>query len=775
MRKLLCFTAGFVCACLLTVYLLPEAWLMGAAGVGAALLLGLVVFRLLRRSGGPVKKTPPVLRRVLCAALGLGFGLLWCWGYAALRLSPARAAEGSYGNLTAELCSYPVEADYGHRADAFLNLSGKRVRARLYLYGTLPELEPGDLIRGSFSLRRADRNADGDTTLALQSAGILLTGSGRVTDWAPGGGPLRYFPARLSRRIFLRLGDLIPADAAGLPQAMLTGDRSGLSEAQRSDLSAAGASHVIAVSGLHVSMLLAVLILLTGRGRLSVILGLPLLGLFVLMTGASPSVIRAALMLSLLLLAPLLREENDPPTSLALAALLILLANPWAAANLSFQLSFGAVAGLLLVTRPLLDYLLALPPVKRLLRWPGPKGWPLPLRLPLQWLLWRLPRFLCASLAATLGALIFTVPITAAVFGSAAVYSVLTNLFVLPLATLVLTGSLAVLALGLISTTLGGWAGWLLAWPARGILCLCRLIARLPGHSLWMDAYGLAFLGFAYLLLLLLALLRSRKYGILLLCLLAGLTAAAGLQALDARRGRFTLAALDVGQGQCVCLRCGDYTAVVDCGGSGSYTGSLAAEWLERHGAARVDDLILTHYDSDHMEGVPALLARLPVTELWLPDLDFDPENRAAVEAAAAENGTTLRYVREDMQLALPGGTLRLFAPVSDRNDNAACVCVLFSAGEYDMLITGDLDAAGEYVLLEQKHLPDVELYVAGHHGSAGSSTQALLEAIRPETVFVSVGRNSYGLPSAEALARMEAAGARILRTDEYGNLEIGR
>ena len=91
------------------------------------------------------------------------------------------------------------------------------------------------------------------------------------------------------------------------------------------------------------------------------------------------------------------------------------------------------------------------------------------------------------------------------------------------------------------------------------------------------------------------------------------------------------------------------------------------------------------------------------------------------------------------------------------------------------MLITGDLDAEGEYALLERQTLPRVEVYAAGHHGSAGSSTQALLDAIRPETVLISVGRNSYGLPSPETLNRLQAGGARVFRTDECGNLEIGR
>ena len=800
MRKLMWFAVGFLCACLLAVYLLPEGWLPWAAGVGIA-VCGIET-PLIRRFATPSPegegklrlgrsgtfvplcgherslRKPPSLgwRAALAVSLGLALGLLWCCGYSAWKLVPARALEGKHSGLSAEACDYPTGTRYGQNVDAWVDADGGQVRVRFYLYGAPVSLRPGDRFTGDFQLRRSDRNADGETWYDLQARGVLLTGSGTVETVEDGGEPFRYFPARWSRAVFDRLGELIPADAAGLPQAMLTGNRRGLTEAVREDLSWAGASHVVAVSGLHVAMLLGVVFLLLGRGRLSSLLGLAVLVLFVLMTGASPSVVRAALMLGLLLLAPFFREENDAPTSLALAGLLILLANPRAAANLSFQLSFAAVAGLLLVSKPLLDYFQGLPRIKRLLGWSGLKGWPRPLRTLLLRALRGLVRFVCASVAATLGALIFSTPISAAAFGSVPVYGVLTNLFILPLASVCLSGALLVLALGLVSTALGGWAGWLLAWPVRAIYGICRLAARLPGATLWTDGYGLAFLLFGGLLLLLTLLLREKRYGRPLLALAAALAVTVGLQAREAASAEFSFAALDVGQGQCVCAVTEDFAAMTDCGGSGGpAAGITAAEWLRRKGAARLDALILTHYDADHVGGVETLLSLVPVETVYLPATDFDPENRAAAEAAALAAGAELRYVTEDLTLPFPGGEIRLFAPVSDRNDNAACVSVLYSAGEYDMLITGDLDMGAEYALLEREALPPVELYVAGHHGSARSSSEALLEALRPETVFVSVGRNSYGLPSAEALARIEAVGAAIYRTDECGNLEIRR
>ena len=770
MRRLMWFTIGLCVACLLCVYLLPAGWLLWAALTGTVFAAALL---LLRARGGQ-NAARPVLRRVCCVVLGLAAGLLWCLGYDALTLSPTRNAEGKYDRLEAELCDYPIQTDYGHRVDAWATVSGQRTKTRFYLHGELPALGPGDLIAGSFTLRQADRTADGETRLDLRTKGILLTASGEVDAVADGGSPLRYFPVRLSRRISGRLSALIPADASGLPRAMLTGDRSGLSVSDRDAMSQAGASHVLAVSGLHVSMLIAILWLLTGRGRVSAILGLPLLLLFVLMTGASPSVVRSAVMLVPMLLAPLFQEEHDPPSALALAGLVLLLHNPWVVADLSFQLSFASVAGLLLVTPRLLDGLEALPPVRRLLRWYGLKRLPPRLRGFLLRGLRRIVHALCASVAASLGALIFTTPIAAAAFGSVPSYAVLTNLLILFPAALCLSGSLVVLALGLISATLGSWAGAALAWIVRLIFWVCRCVAGLPGSLLYPDGYGLGFLIFCYSLILLAFLLREKRFGLLLLSILAALVVSTGLQRLETASARFALAVLDVGQGQCVCTRADGFTAVIDCGGTvGSEAGGSAAAWLREHGASHVDALILTHYDSDHVNGVENLLARIPVDAVYLPDVAFDAENRAGIETAALAAGAELHYVTADQSLPFSGGQLRLFAPVSDRTDNAACVCVLYSVGEYDMLVTGDLDAGGEYALLERNNLPPVELYVAGHHGSGSSSTEALLETIRPETVFISVGRNSYGLPSAAALNRFAACGAKVCRTDESGNLEV--
>lgn len=777
MRRLMWFSLGFACACLTAIHFLPLRTLpwygAGAVGLSAAAML---LCR--RRTGSGQSRAVQGLRILSAVLLGLSLGLIRFFLYDTATLSPARTLVGKKQTIDAELCAFPQKTERAWQAEALLDPDGSRVRTRLYLYGSVPALRPGDRISGVFTIRSAEQNADGSANLSLPARGILLTGSGQISTVEDGGDPLRYFPARLSHAAFLRLGDLIPSEAAGLPQAMLTGDRSGLSAAKQDVLSTAGVSHIIAVSGLHVAMLFSLLLLLLGnRGWLTAICSGLMLTLYCLMTGASPSVLRASLMLGLLLAAPLLREENDPPTALALAALAILLGNPSAIVGLSFQLSFAAVAGLLLVGRPVQEALLNSSQIRAVTNRSGFHRLPRGIRVPLLHFLGRSLRFMAGCFSATLGALVFTTPISAAAFGTVPVYGILTNLPVLPLASVCLGGALPVLALGLLGTAAGRFAGSLLAFPVRAIFDLCRLVSRLPGSRLSMDFYGIAFLLFLYALLLLALYAREKRVLRPIATVFAALFLAVWFQQRSAACSSFTLAALDVGQGQCVCILTPEYTAVVDCGGSGgSSAGTEAALWLRQHGIQRLDALILTHYDSDHISGVTTLLELMPTSTVYLPEVPFKPEQRAELEASALQWGTLPQSVGEDVTIPLSGGVLRLFAPVSEENDNAACVSILFSIGEYDMLISGDLDVKAERALLERHALPHVELYIAGHHGSARSSSEELLQTIRPDTVFISVGRNSnYGLPSEKALKRLEACGAAIYRTDQCGNLEIGR
>ena len=277
--------------------------------------------------------------------------------------------------------------------------------------------------------------------------------------------------------------ELYEGDTAAFLQALLTGDKSGLSDRVYGDLSGAGLLHITAVSGLHCMFLLGLLQVLIGRHRrrLLAAVAVPVLIFYAFLAGASPSAVRACIMAIFLLAAPLLGRESDPPTALSAALAVILLANPFAAASVSLQLSFGAVAGLLWLS----------PRVYRGLAGEKPGRH-------------RVRRFLAGSLSATAGALVFTIPLTAIYFNQLVLVSPLSNLLCLWVAT-------TAFVLGLMSVLLSMGVmppGMLLAWPADWVVREplakpARGLCALPYHALsFSNSYLKYWLTYAYALLL---------------------------------------------------------------------------------------------------------------------------------------------------------------------------------------------------------------------------------------------------------------------------------
>ena len=249
-----------------------------------------------------------------------------------------------------------------------------------------------------------------------------------------------------------------------------------------------------------------------------------------------------------------------------------------------------------------------------------------------------------------------------------------------------------------------------------------------------------------------------------------------GLSALDYRSAGFTFTALDVGQGQCLVYTADGETSMVDCGGVQNESGELAARYLEGNGVFRVERLFLTHPDADHCNGAAQLISRVRVKTLYLPltALREQSDMLQTIIRTARENGTQVRFVRENLEFPTKRGKIRVLKPDLLESGNDGGLCVLAAHEKYDILITGDLSQNEEYRLLSQNELRGIELLVAGHHGAATSTSDALLAQTGARTVILSVGAdNSYGHPAAQTLARIQSAGAAIYRTDEMGTIVI--
>ena len=747
MRRLCLFSGGFAIAAALYLFLLHDApgVLLAALAAVCALLF------LLRR---------PLARRAAVCVLGLLAGLAWCRGYEALFLRPFEALSGKTAVFSAQALAAPQETSYGRSVSARLALDGKSCTAVLYFDEADGEILPGSRLSGTAKLTTAQEKHARGNDYDL-SRGVFLTASCRgPLHTEPGQASVWLAPAMLAERLRAAIRAAFPSDTAGFIQALLLGDKTGLSYEDKNDLAIAGIYHAVAVSGMHISILLGMILLLCGGNhRLAAALGLPAAAFFIVMTGAPASAVRAGVMQALVLCAPLVRRENDPPTTICAALLVLLAQNPWALLNVGLQLSFASTAGIAFFAGGLYRSLSENRLLSRLLR---PKN-----------VLSSLLRAMLTALCCTISSMVFALPITALQFGTVSLAAPVVNVLALWMLSIVFCGGLLTALLALALPAAAGVCAWALSWPVLLVLLIVRGAAKLPFAALYLEnGYLIAAAVFLYGLALLLA-LRPRAVRFWQAAAAALLVTACcmGLSCADYALPDASFSMLDVGQGQCLVSRSGKSVSMIDCGGQEDASGETAARFLLARGVTQVDRLILTHFDADHCNGVRQLLRRVRVKTLYVPELS--PENglRTKLLFAAAQAGTEIRFVTDD--LTLPDG-IRIFAPTGSAEEPNAGLCVLAACEKYDILMTGDLSEQAEYRLLSTHDLPHAAVLVAGHHGAAASTSEALLRAVKPKAVLISVGAdNRFGHPADETLRRIAKAGAAVYRTDLSGTITI--
>ena len=760
MRKLAIFSAGYGGAVFAAVQILPGGVLLPLGGFCIVLY---TLLHLLKRF-----LPDPVRRRALLCCAGMAVGLLWTWGYGRLFLEPARKLDDRTVVLTGTVIGFPEPTDYGGRALVRMELERGSVRTLLYLDEANMGLEPGDRISTIAHCTLATHSSRGEEISYYTAKGIFLTAVayGELDSHRPDRIPLLCVPAHLNRALTQGIRRTFSPDTAPLVESVVAGNTDHLDDSLITALRRTGLAHAVAVSGLHLAYLTGFLSLLFGRGsRRSAVVSIPMVILFALFVGWTPSVVRAAVMLTLLQLAPLLKREGDTLTSLGFALLVLLVQNPYAAADIGLQLSFGAAVGIHLFSGDLQERMtdrFCLETCEN----------------PLQRLWNHLIYFAASGLSVSLGALAFTTPLSAVYFEQVSLIAPLANLAALWAVSWVLIGDLLV---GVLGTALPALA-LICAVPVRMLVMylmnVIEYLGKIPFASVpSTNFYYLLWLLFVYGVLALTLLLPGKKrQRVSRVAVVAVLAAAVLFTNLTFHTGEMTVQVLDVGQGQSVLLRSGSHIALVDCGGD-SYknAGDIAADQIQSLGRSSIDLLVISHYHLDHANGIPELLSRVDVKEIALPDVEEDSTLRRRILEQAEQKGIPLRFVRQDTVLPFGEGVeLTLYPPLGGRDTNELGLTVLCSAEDYDVLLTGDMGTSGEKKLLAYTPLPDVELMVAGHHGSKYSNSQQLLDTVRPDVAVFSVGGdNDYGHPTPEAMERFASVGAEIYRTDLNGTVTI--
>ena len=746
MRKLMWFTIGFAAASFAGATLLGDWILLGSAAAFA--LCGIFVL---------LSKKFSDCRLPFVIALGCAAGLCWFAVYDHLFVTVPRAADGETWNVTIEASDYSYESGYGSAVEGTVQIHDKDYRVKAYL-NTKDHVAPGDLITGRFRFRLTTLGGSENPT-SHRSEGIFLLAypEGDAHVEKAEHISLRHYPAVWRHQLLERIYELFPAEAGAFAAALLFGDRTKIDYELNTAFKVSGISHVIAVSGLHVSILFALVYGLLMRKRtLSCLIGIPVLFLFAAVVGFTPSITRACIMQSLMLIAMLTERDYDPPTALAFAVLVMLVCNPMTVLSVSFQLSVGCMMGIFMFSEPIRQWLSNLKYLQ------SGKGKSFTAKL---------KRGIASTIAVTLSAMSITTPLVAYYFGCVSIVGVLTNLLVLWVISFVFYGVMLCLAISLVSTGLATLLGAVLTMPIGFILGTSRFLSKLPMAAVYTASpYVVVWLCCTYLLLIIFLLQRRKHPKWLLLSIALTLLISQACAWFEPLGDGLRMTVLDVGQGQSILLQSEGKTFLVDCGGDdGEKAADVAAEALLSQGIARLDGIIVTHYDEDHTGGIPHLLTRIKTDRLILPDME---DERQIADALITKANAAVEYISRDMLYTFAEANLTIIAPFSHQSDNENSLCVLFHREDCDILITGDRGEWGEKMLLYNHTLPDLDLLVVGHHGSASSTSEALLTVTRPEIAVISVGEdNRFGHPSEEVLERLMHFGCQIYRTDIHSTI----
>ena len=593
---------------------------------------------------------------------------------------------------------------------------------------------------------------------------------------------LRYESEVLFRKL---LGEKNGATAS----AMVLGQKKGMDSEVKALYQGAGISHLLAISGLHLSLIGAGLFGLLKKVRLPVALSAGIstwiLIVYAQLTGMGISTRRALVMFLLFLAAGLLKRTPDLPTSLAVAALLLLVPRPQRILDAGFQLSFSAVLGIAVMIPVLQDGWEDAAPSLRVTD--GVAGWNIA-----RTAIVRTCRLLRKNILAGLGITMTMLPFLLIHFYEWSPWSVLLNLAVIPLMGILLPCLMGLQLVARLTafTHCLELPQHLLCTAIEAIFScyeqLCRFTTALPGSILhtgyptWqtLTAYTIGLIALA---------VSGKKLRPHL-----RLAAAVCLMGIFLIRlpGELNVTMLDVGQGECVGIETREHHVyLVDAGStSKKKTGQYQIiPWLKYIGTRSVEGIFITHWDEDHISAVGELLewsksSRVKIRRIFLPDVALKDEVLETLLQQIEEANVSVEYLSAGERMtdgALQISCLHPYAKKVPEDRNDASLVLRLSQGDFQMLLTGDLEKSGEDWLMEQAR-PATQnplrctILDAGHHGASNATGEALLDLAQPGVVLISCGKNNrYGHPAPETLQRLEERGIRWYSTAEVGAIQV--
>lgn len=586
---------------------------------------------------------------------------------------------------------------------------------------------------------------------------------------------------------------ILPQKEAGIIMAMVLGEKYMLEDEIKNLYQDNGISHILAISGLHISMIGAAVYHILRKMKLGLYVSTVMSLIFIfgygMLTNFDVSTNRAVVMYSVMLIANLIGKTFDLLSALSLSAFIILLKSPMQIFNAGFLLSFGAVLGIALM-------------VPRFTR------------------LFEAKNSLVSGLYVSIAAQIFTLPVVLYYFFQIPVYSVLINILLVPLASLLLFSSLAAGMAGTVSLPAGIFLAGVANYILRFYETVCRMGLKLPKNLITVGRPDILRIILYFLLVLIFVILtdKTRKKRVMLI-----LAVAVQILLFPKPRDGFTVTFLDVGQGDAIFMETKEGTTFLIDGGSMDVEGVglyRIKPFLLSRGIDHIDYAIVTHPDTDHVSGLMELIQdpKIKVSNLVLPRINGNKENQEIrnfldnegkgtgvdkADMSAGDNYGKLEmlaetyrvntfyikagdYIKEGM---LNIACLHPFEEYDYVSDNSYSVVLSVNYGNFDMLLTGDLDAEGEETLVsklaekrktenskENGIVPSdgYDVLKVAHHGSKYSTGWEFLRMAKPKISVISCGKNNrYGHPHQELKDRLAQIGSEILISYVNGAVTI--
>ena len=554
------------------------------------------------------------------------------------------------------------------------------------------------------------------------------------------------------------LKKLLPKQEAELEQGILLGDTSDIESDIKDDFRKCNLSHMLAVSGAHLSYLvLGINTVLSKKSfgiRRRKILSIIFILIFMVIVNMSPSVVRAGISTIITIFATLIYRKQDTYTTISIALLLTLLNNPFAIFDVGLQLSYLATLSIIVFYSKFTQ--------KQFNN--------------------KVKKYLYESAMLTFSANILILPITIYEFNTIPINSIISNLLAGPLLGICIILGMFMVILSAVCFSVSKLIAFPLQIILKILIKIIELISKIPfgNYTVKTPWFIVVFLTYVIIATLI---YNKKKITKILTMITLIIFIAMQVFAFVNIEGKLKIYFIDVGQGDSMLVKTiKGKNILIDGGGSKDPDYDIGEKILVPYLLDRriktLDYVIISHFDEDHATGVAQILGKIDVSSIILTRQLEENDIYRHILSIAKEKKIKLIYVKEGDVLKIGGIKISIIHPenklmINNPMNNNSIVCKV-EYNSFSMLLTGDIEMEAEELILRKNINLKADVLKVAHHGSKTSTTGEFLKAINPKVALIGVGKNNnFGHPSNEVIQRLKENGTRIYRTDENGEISI--